>query len=139
MKKWSHIDHTADICILLTADSLADLFAVALQAMNEILYPGFCTETNSSTDHSELVEIEAIDQTVLLVDFLSEALGLSHEMKMIFCELNIHSLKNNKIKASIKGLEADRFMDDIKAVTYHEADIKKDREGNWTTHIIFDI
>ncbi|MEK7192164.1 MAG: archease, partial [Patescibacteria group bacterium] len=74
-----------------------------------------------------------------LVDFLSEALALSHIHKEIYNKVIFRKFSPNSLEADLEGAPAEFFDEDIKAVTYHEADVKKDAKGNWSAAIIFDI
>ena len=66
------VKHTADIKIKICARDLAELLVEALKGMNEILMP-----VESKTDQSKTVRIniDSIDQSALVVDFLSEVLA----------------------------------------------------------------
>jgi SHS2 domain-containing protein len=44
-----------------------------------------------------------------------------------------------EVIATIKGNRVSYFDEDIKAVTYHEAAVKQNNEGQLETVIIFDI
>ena len=85
------------------------------------------------------IELESIDLTVLLVDFLSEVLTESHMLKAILTGLAIEELAENKIKASLVANPIEEFEEDIKAVTYHEANVVQNEKGNWETMLIYDI
>lgn len=130
------LEHTADVRMLVQGDSLEDLFSEALYGMMEILEP-------KVDDQKKVIErviaIEATDTTTLLIDFLNEVL-LSTQIhkeaynKMIFKELSQHSLE-----AILSGIAVQSFGEDIKAVTYHEAEVKRTEDGTWETMIVFDI
>jgi SHS2 domain-containing protein len=85
------------------------------------------------------LQLQSVDTTVLLVDFLSEVLTLSHEEKAVFCALEVQQLNETAIAAQIAGRPADGFAEDIKAVTYHEAEVRQNDAGKWETMLIFDI
>ena len=124
------LEHTADVRMLVQGDSLEDLFSEALYGMMEILEP-------KVDDQKKVIErviaIEATDTTTLLIDFLNEVL-LSTQIhkeaynKMIFKELSQHSLE-----AILSGIAVQSFGEDIKAVTYHEAEVKRTEDGTWET------
>ena len=42
-------------------------------------------------------------------------------------------------RKSTHGFDIEEFDDDIKAVTYHEAEVRKNGKGNLETYMIFDI
>ena len=132
------LSHTADIQLKIRANSLEELFLACLEVMGNILKIDFCSSA-TSFKLSRYLEINAPDTTVLLIDFLSEVLTLSHAEKIIFCKLKMTHLDDFNLKAFVYGVKVDSFDEDIKAVTYHEAEVKQLEGGQWQTHIIFDI
>ena len=133
-----HLSHTADTRLHLSADSREDLFRAGFAAMNEILKPGTCSKPCPCIIRRK-VELSSVDATTLLIDFLSEVLTLAHEEKAIFCELDFQQWGENSLRASIGGRPANGFEEDIKAVTYHEANVQQKAGGQWETLLIFDI
>jgi SHS2 domain-containing protein len=81
----------------------------------------------------------SLDKTTLLIDFLSDILTASYERKMIFNTLQIKQLTDTPLDAMLLGYSVEQFDDDIKAVTYHEAEVIRNAKGNWETVVIFDI
>lgn len=136
MKRHKVLEHTADMRLLVQADTLENLFQAALQGMAELI-------KNTNEVYSEKIElkvaIESPDNTALLIDFLSEVLTLSHNNNAVFRSVTIDKLTDNKLTGTISGFKTDGFDDDIKAVTYHEAEIKTNDSGNLETMIVFDI
>lgn len=123
--------------MLVEGTSIRDLYHAALAGMNEII-----TEqpvTNTPNTQSEAIHITSLDQTTLLIDFLSEVLTLSQINRIIYNLNEIDSLSETELKCSVRGYKIERFKEDIKAVTYHEAEVKCDESGIWSTFIIFDI
>ena len=129
--------HTADIRLRVEAKTLEELFRDALNGMMEFIKPeGFI---ESKKPNVRKILIDSYDQTTLLIDFLSDVLLNAHTHKEIYTSLKILKLTQNHFEAVIKGSKINEFSEDIKAVTYHEADVKKNDKGNWETVIIFDI
>lgn len=119
------------------ADSLPDLFVAAIEGMNSII-------RESRIKNQELrikrnIEIQSPDKTALLIDFMSEVLYLSQTNREIYMEVNFLEFSEMALKAEIYGQKVDEFDEDIKAVTYHEANIIKNEKGNFETMIVFDI
>lgn len=138
MKKFEIIPHVADVRLKLEADSLQNLFETSLEGMNEILKKGFCKKSiNFSSTYK--ISLTSVDPTALLIDFLSEVLTLSHIRRELFCKVKFKKLNSNQLEAEIFGSKIDKFDEDIKAVSYHEAEITQDKKGELKTNIIFDI
>jgi len=132
------LTHRADVKLRVSAESLQRLFEVSLRAMNQLLEPDFET-MKKETSITERIRITSADKTALLIDFLSETLTLSHLHKALFVEVHFKSLSERELIADLKGVRIDEFKEDLKAVTYHEADIRKTSYGAWETILIFDI
>ncbi len=138
MKKYSFIPHTADARIKVEASSIEELFACSLEAMSEIIKPGFCQETKKFGVTKQL-KVSAPDRTTLLIQFLSEVLTLSYEQQVIFCQVKFKQLDDDLLIAKLLGTKTSSMDEDIKAVTYHEVEIVKNKSGNLETTIVFDI
>lgn len=138
MRSYEILSHTADARILVNADTLAELFAAALEGMNELLKEGFC-EKASEAEIEKSISLSTPDETSLLVDFLSEVLTASHEEKAVFCEVKSMAVEPSLLRVTLGGSKVDKFGRDVKSVTYYEAEVKKNKEGNYETQIVFDI
>jgi len=138
MKRYKVLEHTADVRLWVESDTFRGLLAAALEGMAGLIKQSEGAVVNDKR-FEEAIELDAPDSTALLVDFLSEVLTLSHQKKAVFTELQIDELDNNRIVGKVTGYRTDGFDDDIKAVTYHEAEIKKNKAGNFETMIVFDI
>lgn len=133
------LPHTADIRMKIEGSSLEELFTAGVLGMGNILKDGFC-DKNSPFMLKLKIELTAHDETCLLIDFLSEVLSTSYAEKAIFCDVKFFELTTKKIRAEIHGRQQTQgFDEEIKAVTYHEADVQKNNNRDWETLIIFDI
>jgi len=132
------LKHTADVRLKVRGETLSDLFESSLEGMNRLLLPNVKKEGRKVTVKQQ-VHVESGDRTSLLIDFLSEVLTLSYMYKSIFFNLSIEHLSDRELTAVVEGSNVDGFEEDIKAVTYHEADVSKNASGEWETIIIFDI
>lgn len=138
IKKIQYLKHTADIRVKVESDSLEGLFHTSLEAMNKVIKKTIQKGKNSK-ETTRKIELNAVDTTVLLIDFLSAVLTGTHTGKVIFSELEILNLSAKSIVAIVSGYPVDFFDEDIKAVTYHEAEVIQNAKGNWETLLIFDI
>lgn len=136
MKSFEHIDHVADTRLLVKGSTLEELFSAALEGMAHLINPAGC---HPPLDQEITVELSSPDLTTLLIDFLSAVLTQTHLKKTVFCQVNFTLLSDTTLRATLHGRIVDHFEEDIKAVTYHEACVKKNEEGQYQTIIIFDI
>ena len=128
--------HVADVRARVQGSTLPELFRAALEAMIEIAGP---RRDDAAPPLTEVVSLTAPDTTVLLIDFLSEALTRGHIQHGIFHRAEFSTLTDCTLEARLEGFEVARLMKDIKAVTYHEADVRENAEGRFETTIVFDI
>ncbi len=136
------IDHTADIAVEVSAESYNDLFAASALAWKDSVVDNF------SSDNQGEKEIEINDKSLeeLLVNFLSELNYLLLVKRWIFSGVKEISVGKNKdqytAKIKITGEPVDESKHElkieIKAVTFHQMDIKYD-DGKYKTRIVFDI
>lgn len=133
---YTRVEHTADIEILVTADTLENLFRDAFDAMIEIMNP---QGIKSSPKSKKIITIRSIDLTGLIIDFLSEVLAEAEINDVKYSMARIKELTETKIEVELEGVPVETFAEDIKAVTYHEADVKKNDKSEWETKIIFDV
>ncbi|MCL5958437.1 MAG: archease [Chloroflexi bacterium] len=138
MKTFEITPHTADVRLKVEASSLEELFTISLEGMNQILKKTFCKKRNG-LPLIHRIQISSPDTTALLIDFLSEALTLSHIQGSIFCRVEFAELGSHSLTANLSGTKVKGFDEDIKAVSYHEAEIERNSRGNLQTNLVFDI
>ena len=133
------LPHTADVRLLVTAPNATELFSIALGGMSQIQRKNFCAAAQEKCNIRLHIDIHSRDITALLIDFLSEVLTLSHIHKAIFCNVHFLKFSETALTASIEGFNVNEFDEDIKAVTYHEADVIRNQDQHLETMIVFDI
>ncbi|NTW57399.1 MAG: archease [Chlorobiaceae bacterium] len=132
------LEHTSDIRLKLESSSFEELFTDALRAMNELLGPEPARSEPGKTLKRE-ISIEASDITSLLVDFLNAVLLETSIHKTLFSEVVSMKITNETISAILNGTPCRSLTRDIKAVTYHEADVKMNQAGKLETILVFDL
>jgi len=108
----------------------------AIAGMNSVIKTGDLSEKK---EVSVNIEIYSEDASMLLIDFLSEVLSISHIKKAIFSEILFNSLTNKELNANVKGFEVDGFDEDIKAVSYSETEIRRNDASQFEAIVVFDI
>jgi SHS2 domain-containing protein len=136
--KIEYLPHTADIRMKIEGSHLEELFRAGVIGMSNILRDGFCDQ-NVEFDRKSMLEVTASDGTCLLIDFLSEVLSASYAEKAVYCEVDFLDFTPHHTVAEIRGKQIQSFDEEIKAVTYHEADVRKNNKDQWETLVIFDI
>ncbi len=129
------LPHIADLRVRIEAATLEELFRDALRAMMTCAVAR--PDLDSTTIYREIA-VTSVDRTTLLVDFLNEALALSIVGREMYVDVHFRTLGSTDLAARLIGTRA-TFGDEIKAVTYHEADVVQRGDGGWTTVLVFDI
>jgi len=132
------IDHTADFGIEVYGPDHQTVFTNAAEAMFDlVLDSGQVTGSES-----EYIEVSGTDWPDLLVNWLRELLYLFNGERKVIKSVEIKSISENRIAASIffdyYSPEHHFIKNEIKAVTYHQAEIKKTDDG-LIARIIFDV
>lgn len=107
--------------------------------MAGIMRENACCEADGELLLAFPVKTSSVDRTALLIDFLSDVLVLMQTEKAVFCLTQITRLTETEVEAEIRGYRTPAFDEDIKAVTYHEANVHQRPDHKWETLVIFDI
>jgi len=136
--KYKIIDHTADFGLHVFGADPQNLFATAALAMFELI----ANPQTIKAAQSLTVTVEGGDWSDLMVNWLRELLYLWSGRELLVGAIDIQQACEKKISAIIA---ADRFdplrhliQTEIKAVTYHQIQVKYESTG-WEAKIIFDV
>jgi SHS2 domain-containing protein len=130
---FEEIEHTADWALRVWAPNLPSLFAHAMAGMyvlsDTILYdkPRF----------RRIINLESENDESLLISFLSEIVFIGEQEDLGFDEVDIEII-DGKLTARLEGAPFLSREKEIKAVTYHNLEIKKTRKG-FEVEIVFDV
>lgn len=127
-------EHTADIRLEATGESLAGLFSETMKAMNAVSCPGFSSEMVERQ-----VEVSSPDILSLLVDFLNEIVFLGQVHHEAYEELQTVAVTETQFKGVVKGRKIISMEEEIKAVTLHEASVRQTEKGTWLANLVLDI
>jgi SHS2 domain-containing protein len=143
---FEEVSHTADWSVRVWAQDLPSLFAEAARGMN------FLSGTRMSNGPrvKRTFETESPDAESLLVAFLSELVYCQEQEKLAFdrFEIEVKKLarsssgaavsKGKTLKVEMEGAQVSSVDKAIKAVTYHNLQIRETEQGFETT-IVFDV
>jgi len=131
------LEHTADIRIRAFAPSLPGLFAESANGMTAFIF-GAAVLSQRGQERENL-RVTAADLPALLLDWLSEILYRSSVSRRAYVAFEFVSLTERQLEASAAWRAAEA-EDEIKAVTYHELQIRRDeRTGIWESLVTYDI
>ncbi len=139
--KYKFLPHTADTMFKAYGKNIEELFENCALAVEEVMVD---IKTLSNEEHYDITfENESLEN--LLYDFLSELIFVKDTEGLLFKEFQIiisHKNKKYYLYASCKGCFIDRekhmLLNDAKAITKHEFEIKKE-DVYYTAKVIVDI
>jgi SHS2 domain-containing protein len=130
---FEEIAHTADWAMRVRAESLTQLFVESARGMNALsgakLAPAPCTQRS--------LTLSAPDDESLLVAFLSELVYAAEQENLVFDEFKIQ-IQGETLKVEMSGVPIVSIHKSIKAVTYHNLQIRQTAEG-YEVEIVFDV
>jgi SHS2 domain-containing protein len=132
------VPHTADAGFELWGTSLADIFIQGAHALYSLM-----TDRRRLQNRQVMeVEVTAMDQEALLVDWLNHLLYLYDTKSFFAKDIDILEISANRLKARLGGEELDPerhvLKTGVKAATYHNLNISRD-DDRWEARIIFDL
>jgi SHS2 domain-containing protein len=130
------VPHTADVRVLVRAATLEALFADAVFGMYAVMRAETASATSPVT--RTIAVDDSADMTALLVDFLNEVLHRAQVAHEQFTLIDFTRFEECSLTAQLTGIAPASFEEDVKAVTYHEADVRRDGDA-WTTMLVFDL
>jgi SHS2 domain-containing protein len=129
------VPHIADVRLHVSAASVEELFIDAVRGM----YAVMGAESPGASRVERTIEVaDSADRTALLVDFLNDVLHRAHVAGEWFDEVRFETLGETSLRALLTGTAPASFREDVKAVTYHEADLRLE-DTRWATMLVFDI
>ncbi|NWG27111.1 MAG: archease [Ignavibacteriaceae bacterium] len=140
-KSYKFVDHTADIAVEISGSSLNDLFEAGAEAWLHSIVDEIKVEDDDVIE----LELSASSKEELLVTFLNELNYLLITKKWLCTSIQALKIFDDadgcELSAELKGIKLKndlKLKQEIKSVTYHKLDIIE-REGNYSTLIVFDI
>jgi len=128
------LDHRADLKIKFFGKTKEELFKNAIRGM----FKGAKYEAGEEKIKRE-IKIFSSDASLLLVDFLSEALYLSEINKEIYQDIEFNKFAEKEIEGILIGKKIKKIGIQIKGVTYHDLNVRQKEDGNWEAIVLFDI
>lgn len=131
-------DHTADFGIHVFGKSAKDLFSNAAYALFDLV-----TDIRMLTGENQMpVTLSGSDWPDLMVNWLRELLYLWNGNEILVKAVDIHSLSERRLSATIFYAPYDPdhhiIKMEIKAVTYHQVQVSGGPAG-WEARLIIDV
>ena len=144
MGTFAVFDHTADVGLQVRADSLEDLLATAARATFDQMLEDWPDRVDAQQ------EIRAVSQPglegdmgELLVVWLQELLYRFDTERLVPLRYEFLSAGPREVRADVGfgRFEAGRHRTrlEVKAVTYHELQVRREADGTWSARFILDV
>ena len=140
MTPFSYFDHTADVGVEVSADSLEELFAESGRALFSLIVDLEQLESNET----ETVELEGSDEVSLLIDWLAELIFLFDARGWLFREFRVTvngrmGESGLRLTAECRGeRESGQQLEmGLKSASYHEASVS--HQETWRARFILDV
>ena len=137
--KFKIVDHTADVAIKFFGKTIEELFINSAISLSEVIFNQKRDKFNED-DKMMCLHFMADDVNILYIDFLREILFQINTNFRYFYNIEIIKFSNNKISVDCDyySLGLDDILQEIKAVTYHDIEIKKEKD-TYNALVTFDI
>ncbi len=131
------LDHTADVGVRAWADSLAGLITPATAGLYEIL--GELALVGGPPEEHR-IELAGDESALLLRDYLAELLHLFETRQQRFEVVHVDAFTERELVVSghLRSIDmpASNLEREIKAVTYHHLEIRRNDAGLEVTYIV---
>lgn len=137
-KHYRVLDHTADLSIEVQGTDLKNLFENAGAALMHLLVRGARSGPCTSVE----ISVTGQDLTDLFVRWLGEILYQFTGEGRVVTSTCIRKMTSERIEATVEAIPFDtgshEVLNDVKAVTYHQAQVVE-KTGRWVARVIFDV
>lgn len=130
---YREIEHTADRELEVWGSNLPELLEYAAHGM----YALSGTRVSGESIETRTIKLQAPDPESIIVSFLSELLYILETENLVFEEFDIETAQGD-VSAKLTGRSLASLDKEIKAVTYHNLEIRNSSKG-LIVNIVFDV
>ncbi len=131
---YEELEHAADWSFRVRGRTLCELFTAAARALCRLEHgdhPQAFTVTRA-------VQVEGGDRETLLVNWLNELLYLEQTNHEVYHDFDILTVGNTELHARVRGAPERNAQRHVKAVTFHNLEVKQTADG-WEATIVVDV
>lgn len=130
------VSHVADVQVEAWAETREGLLQQLLLSLGEVA--GF--SGGSGEEGMREFHINPEEDIVMIVDLLSDVLVWMYVEFVVPRRIQLLDWEDAKgMHVKCTGELIESFEKEIKAVTFHDAELRKNASGNWECRLIFDI
>jgi len=130
----TEVEHTADRAFRVRGGNLAELLENAAQTM--VALGG--EPPGGKAFIQRALEVEGSDPETLLVNWLNEILFLEQTYREFYDHFLLSDVSDNHLRAQLYGRQLDHSVTCLKAVTFHNLEIKES-SGRLEATIVVDV
>jgi SHS2 domain-containing protein len=127
------VEHVGEVELELEGASAAEVFEGALHAFAELVV----SELAPSEPARHEIELEARDDALLLVDWLSELVFLAETARFVPERVTSFELGEGRLRATVEG-RRDHPRQLVKAVTLNRLRLEQEG-GRWHGRVVLDV
>ena len=133
--RYEYLEHTADIKFQAFGKTMKEAFSNSAYAMMNVIF-----EEKVREKIIKKIKIKGIDEKSLLYNFLEEILFLLNTEFFLLSRIKKIEIKSKELTAELTGDNSKEYKLglDIKAVTYNDMFIKKEKD-KFTIQVVIDI
>jgi len=140
MRKYTFLEHTADIKFRVYGKNLNGVFENCALAFCEIIGRG----EKIRNVKKKKIKLEGEDKESLLYNFIDELIYLLDAKSFLVCKAKVKvkcEKKGLKLEGEVYGDSAGNYkdLDHVKAATYAEMYVKQKRSGEWEAQVVVDV
>jgi len=137
--KFEPFETTADVGLRVYGKNPVELFENASKGMFSLIFEPFQLQNFVIKN----IEIEGDNPEDIIVSLLSELIYLLETQNFVLSNLKGREINPKKYTFTLEGesynKEKHSFLMQIKAVTFHNLKIKKEKDNKLTVDIVFDV
>jgi SHS2 domain-containing protein len=134
-RRFEEVEHTADRALRIWGRDLAELLVNAALGMNSLM---LAADADSEPAVATHISLEAIDAENLLVAWLSELAFYAETESLVFTHFEFSRISPIGLSAVARGNRVGVLERHVKAVTFHNLEIRSASDGLSTT-VVFDV
>ena len=132
---FEEVEHTADKALRIVGINLKELMISAAQGMTQLMVGDLSKISNKI---KKSIEMQAVDAESLLVEWLSELAYWAETEMLVFKKFEVTDITATRLEATVWGATVSELEKHIKAVTYHNLEIRQTPKGLEAT-VVFDV
>ncbi len=130
---YEDVEHAADWAFRVRGRDLGELFTNAARTIARAEHGG-----EGEVNVSRELQVTGADRETLLVNWLNELLYLEQTRREVYSHFDIMEIGDTHLRARVQGAPEYHTQRHIKAVTFHNLEVKQ-TAGGWEATLVVDV